>query len=160
VPQFQTDGTLRFPSVSGLSALGDSDPFLAFCTLLWAGGKTVDAASTGDLEANLMLLIRLTPEERQAMKKKYREWIGTGNKPASLVPGLGETRIREGWLRGFERGFMAEVSALYDETEGSLLEGKLLELLTGIQTDIDAASVTLEEEKMRLTRERVARILE
>ncbi|MDB5048175.1 MAG: hypothetical protein JWO30_1246 [Fibrobacteres bacterium] len=160
VAQFHTDGSLRFPSAAGLSALGDSDPFLAFCTLLWACKNTLGAASTGDLETSLMLLIRLTPDERQAMKGKYREWIGSGNKPAALVPGLGETRVREGWLRGFERGFMAEVKTLYDETEGSMLEGKLLELLTVIQTDIEKASGILEGEKMRLTRERVDRILE
>ncbi|HKP95710.1 MAG TPA: hypothetical protein VJ385_08130 [Fibrobacteria bacterium] len=159
-PQFQTDGKLRFPSATGLAALGDSDPFLAYCTLLWVGKKTLGAAAEGDLETNLMLLIRLTPDERGAMKLKYREWIGMGNKPAALVPGLGETRVREGWLRGFERGFMAEMSALYDGTEGSMLERRLLEQLTAIQTDIDAASGVLEGEKMRLTRERVERILE
>ncbi len=160
VPQFQTDGKLRFPSAEGLSALGDSDPFLAFCTLLWVGKKTIGVASPGDMETNLMLLIRLTPDERQAMKKKYREWIGTGNRPAPLMPGLGGTRVREGWLRGFERGFMAEVQALYDETEGSLLEARLLDSLTAIQSDIENASGMLEGEKLRLTRERVSRILE
>jgi hypothetical protein len=158
--RFGNDGKLRFPTAADFSALGDCDPFLAYCTLLWAGKKTLGASAPGDLEANLALLGRLTPDERQAMKGKYREWIGVGNRPATLVPGLGSTHVRNGWLRGFERGFMAEVNTLYDETEISVLEPRLLELLTGIQADIDAASGVLEGEKMRLTRERVDRILE
>jgi len=160
VPQFQADGKLRFPDASGLHALGDSDPFLAYATLLWVGKQTLGASSPEDLETNLMLLIRLSPDERQAMKKKYREWIGTGNRPAPLVPGLGATIVREGWRRGFERGYMAEVGALYETTEASVLEGRLLESLIGIQADIDNACDTLEGEKLRLTRERVERILE
>jgi hypothetical protein len=160
VPQFQADGKLRFPEASVLQALGDSDPFLAYCTLLWVGKKTLGIANPADLETNLMLLIRLSPDERQAMKIKYREWIGTGNRPAPLVPGLGSTNVREGWRRGFERGYMAEVAALYNGTEGSVLENRLLESLMGIQPDIDNACGTLEGEKLRLTRERVDRILE
>jgi hypothetical protein len=160
VPQFQPDGKLRFPEASGLLALGDSDPFLAYCTLLWVGKKTLGIASPADLETNLMLLIRLTPDDRQAMKQKYREWIGTGNRPAPLVPGLGATNVREGWRRGFERGYMAEVADLYNGTEGSVLESRLLGALMGIQTDIDNACGTLEGEKLRLTRERVDRFLE
>jgi hypothetical protein len=158
--RFGSDGTLRFPSTADVSALGECDPFLAYCTLLWAGKRTLGVAAPGDLEANLSLLGRLTPDERQAMNGKYREWIGAGNRPAPLVPGLGSTHVRNGWLRGFERGFMAEVNALYDETEISVLEPRLLELLTAIQADIDAACGVLEGEKMRLTRERVDRILE
>ena len=160
VPQFQPDGKLRFPEAAGLQALGDSDPFLAYCTLLWVGKQTLGIASPADLETNLMLLIRLSPDERQAMKKKYREWIGTGNRPAPLVPGLGATNVREGWRRGFERGYMAEVAELYNGTEGSVLESRLLESLMGIQADIDNACGTLEGEKLRLTRERVDRFLE
>jgi hypothetical protein len=160
VPQFQTDGKLRFPDAAGLHALGDSDPFLAYCTLLWSAKKTLGTADPADLETNLMLLIRLTPEDREAMKVKYREWIGTGNRPAPLVPGLGNTNVREGWRRGFERGYMAEVASLYETTEASVLEGRLLESLMGIQNDIDNACETLEGGKLRLTRERVDRILE
>jgi hypothetical protein len=165
-PQFDAGGKLRFPSAEGLSALGDCDPFLAFCTLQWAGRKNPGIVPPGDLEGWLALLIRLAPEERQAMKGKYREWIGRGNRPAALVPGLGETRVREGWLRGFERGFMAEIQAVYDSTDttaagaGSLLDAKLNELLPAIQADIDTASAILEGEKLRLTRERLSRILE
>ncbi|MEO6094685.1 MAG: hypothetical protein ABIW76_03050 [Fibrobacteria bacterium] len=160
VPQFQPDGKLSFPEASGLLTLGDSDPFLAYCTLLRVGKQSTGRASPADLEKNLMLLIRLSPEDRQAMRLKYREWIGTGNRPAPLVPGLGATKVREGWSRGFERGYMAEVADLYNGTEGSVLESRLLESLKGIQADIDNACVTLEGEKLRLTRERVDRFLE
>lgn len=161
VPQFQTDGKLRFPAVNGLSSLGDSDPFLAFATLLWSAKRTLgDVADPADLESSLMRLIRLSPDERQAMKARYTEWIGPGNRPSSLVPGLGKTRLRDGWRRGFERGFMAEVQAVWEGTEGSVLEQRLLELLTEVQTDIDSACETLEVEKSRLTRERLARILD
>jgi hypothetical protein len=161
VPQFQNDGKLRFPSVTGLASLGDSDPFLAFATLLWCGKQTFGTVTDpADLETTLMKLIRLSPDERQAMKIRYAEWIGPGNRPASLVPGLGNTRLRDGWRRGFERGFMAEVQAVWEGTEGSVLEQRLLELLTEIQTDIDLACETLEGEKSRLTRERLARILD
>jgi hypothetical protein len=158
-PQFQSDGKLRFPDAAGLQALGDSDPFLAYCTLLWAGKKTLGSADPADLETNLMLLIRLSPADREAMKLKYREWIGTGNRPTPLVPGLGNTNVREGWRRGFERGYMAEVASLYETTEASVLEGRLLEALMGIQNDIDNACEALEGGKLRLTRERVDRIL-
>lgn len=160
VPQFQPDGKLRFPDAAGLHALGDSDPFLAYCTLLWSGRNTLGSADPADLETNLMLLIRLSPEDRERMKTRYREWIGTGNRPAPLVPGLGSTNVREGWRRGFERGYMAEVASLYDTTEASVLEARLLEALMGIQGDIDNACDTLEGGKLRLTRERVDRILE
>jgi hypothetical protein len=146
--------------LAGDASLGESDPFLAYCMLLWAGKKTLGTASPSDLENNLMLLIRLTPDERTAMRARYREWIGPGNRPSPLIPGLGGTNVREGWRRGFERGYMAEVGNLYDTTEASVLEGRLLEALVGIQTDIDNACGTLEGEKLRLTRERVDRILE
>jgi hypothetical protein len=161
VPQFQADGRLRFPEAGGLSALGHSDPFLAYCTLLWKGRQGPDAGFPIDLEACLMRMIRLTAAERKAMRGKYREWIGPGNRPSPLIPGLGSARVREGWRRGFERGYMAEIQAVFDESEaGSALESKLLELLTDIQMDIDKACETLEGEKSRLTRERVHRILE
>ncbi|MDQ3001942.1 MAG: hypothetical protein M3Y08_11870 [Fibrobacterota bacterium] len=160
VPQFQNDDKLRFPAVNGLSSLGDSDPFLAFATLLWSGKRALNnAADPADLESSLMRLIRLSPEERQAMKARYTEWIGPGNRPSSLVPGLGKTRLRDGWHRGFERGFMAEVQAVWEGAESSVLEQRLMELLTEVQTDIDLACETLEGEKSRLTRERLARIL-
>jgi hypothetical protein len=159
-PQFQSSGKLRFPDAAGLIALGDSDPFLAYCTLLWAGKKNLGSADPADLETNLMLLIRLSPEDREAMKLKYREWIGIGNRPTPMVPGLGSTNVREGWRRGFERGYMAEVASLYETTEASVLESRLLEALMGIQKDIDNACETLEAGKLRLTRERVDRILE
>ena len=166
VPQFQPDGKLRFPDAADfadsarLRALGDSDPFLAYCTLLWSVKKTLGTADPADLETNLMLLIRLSPEDRGAMKLKYREWIGTGNRPAPLVPGLGNTNVREGWRRGFERGYMAEMASLYETTEASVLKGRILEALSGIQNDIDNACEILEGGKLRLTRERVERILE
>lgn len=165
VPQFQPDGKLRFPDApdaadsARLRALGDSDPFLAYCTLLWSVKKTLGTADPADLETNLMLLIRLSPEDRGAMMLKYREWIGTGNRPAPLVPGLGNTNVREGWRRGFERGYMAEIASLYETTEASVLEGRILEALSGIQNDIDNACEMLEGGKLRLTRERVDRIL-
>lgn len=151
---------LAMEMAGGPAVVGDGDPFLAYCTLLWAARRTLGTASPEDLEANLMLLIRLTPDERNAMHGKYREWIGAGNRPAPLVPGLGATPVREGWLRGFERGFMAEVGALYNETEGSVLESRLLELLASIQADLDTAAGILEGEKLRLTRERVSRFAE
>ena len=160
VPQFQADGKLRFPDAAGLHALGDSDPFLAYCTLLWSIKNTLGSADPADLETNLMLLIRLSPEDREKMKIRYRDWIGTGNRPAPLVPGLGSTNVREGWRRGFERGYMAEMASLYETTEASVLEVRLLEALMGIQNDIDNACETLEVGKLRLTRERVDRILE
>lgn len=143
------------------TVLGHSDPFLAYCTLLWRTRQGGDKTFPTDLEACLMRLIRLGADEREAMRGKYRQWIGSGNRPSPLVPGLGAAKVREGWRRGFERGYMAEIQAVFDRTDaGSALESRLLELLTEIQMDIDKACETLEGEKTRLARERVFRVLE
>lgn len=159
-PQFGPDGKLRFPDVSGLAPLGDSDPFLAYCALLRAGGAEPGPDDTADPETALMRLIRLNSGDRQAMAAVYRKWIGPNNRPASLSPGLGTTRVREGWSRGFERGFMAEVETVMGEPGGAgAREARVLELLTEMQVDIDAATGTLEGEKMKLARERVIGIL-
>src|SRR5690606_15948942 len=94
--------------LSGSSALGDSDPFLAYCLLLGsdgknpAGGSSDDAAGRSaadgeELETVLMRFLRLGAEDRKAMREKYRDWAGPGHRPASPAPGLGLTLIREGW---------------------------------------------------------------
>jgi hypothetical protein len=157
-PRFGADGKLAFPE-QGLSALGNSDPFLAFCTLLWRGKESGRPVFPVDPEAGLMRLLRLSPEDKLAMKAKYQAWIGADGKASPLIPGLGEAKLREGWRRGFERGYMAEIQAVFD-AEGGALEARLLERLTAIQTDIDQASGVLEGEKTRLIRERVARVLD
>jgi hypothetical protein len=161
-PRFGEDGKLAYPG-EAVPALGNSDPFLAYCTLLWrgqAGGPAAALERLGDLEADLMRLLRLTPEDKLAMKAKYMAWIGPDGKPSPLIPGLGATRSREGWGRGFERGYMAEIQRVFDAAAPADLERRLLELMTEIQADIDRACATLEGEKARLIRERVMRVLE
>jgi hypothetical protein len=157
-PRFGEDGKLAYPVPAG-PVLGNSDPFLAYCTLLWRGQASGQADYLEDLESNLMRLLRLTPEDKLAMKAKYMAWIGSDGKPSPLIPGLGDNRPREGWGRGFERGYMAEIQRVFDAAAPAELEPRLLELLTGIQTDIDKACGTLEGEKTRLIRDRVMRVL-
>ncbi len=147
-------------AVGTAAAIGNSDPFLAYGLLLWRA-KGDQAAFPADPEATLMRLLRLSPEDKPGMRSRYARWIGPGNQPSPIIPGLGGTRVREGWRRGFERGYMGEIQAVFDEQEtGASLESRLLELLTNIQMDIDKACDTLEGEKARLARERVLRVLE
>jgi hypothetical protein len=94
------------------------------------------------------------------MKAKYQAWIGPAGKPSPLIPGLGDARPREGWARGFERGYMSEIQNAFDAADAGSLDRILLELMTAIQADIDKAGAILEGEKTRLIRERVARVVE
>lgn len=158
--QFRPDGKLRFPDAAGLASLGHSDPFLTYCAFLWAAKKTLTEAPISDLDTSLALMSRLTPEWRDAMARKYRE-LKSASVKQKLVPGLADTMVRNGWEHGFERGFMAEVRSVVDDAIGGMgLDGRLLELLTGIQADIDRACDTVESEKLRLTRDGVMGILD
>ncbi len=157
--QFRPDGKLRFPDAAGLATLGNSDPFLTYCAFLWAAKKTLTEAPISDLDTSLALMSRLTPEWRDAMARKYRELKGAAVKQ-KLMPGLADTVVRKGWELGFERGFMAEVkTAVEDGIGGMGMDGRLSELLTGIQADIDRACDAVESEKLRMTRDRVLGIL-
>ena len=160
-PRFGENGTLAYPPTAAL-ALGNSDPFLAYCTLLGRGKAPVPARAEfqSDPESDLMRLLRLGSADRLAMQARYLAWIGPAGKPSPLVPGLGDTRLREGWARGCERGYMAEVRQAFDSADAGSLERTLLELMTGIQADIDKAGGMLEAEKTRLIRERLMRVLE
>jgi hypothetical protein len=166
-PRFGADGKLTYAGAA--PALGNSDPFLAYCALLWRAKSTgpgtpapgfPSADFLDDLEAHLLRLLHVTPEDKLAMKAKYMVWLGADGKPSPLIPGLGDTRPREGWGRGFERGYMAEIQRIFDTAAPAELERRLLELLAGIQADIDKASVSLEGEKMRLIRDRVMRVVD
>ncbi len=157
-PRFGADGKIAYPEQAS-AALGNCDPFLAYGTLLWRGKSAGQTDYLDDLESNLMRLLRLDAEDKLAMRAKYQAWIGPAGKPSQLIPGLGDVRPREGWARGFERGYMAELEKAFDGAEAGSLERVLLELITGIQADIDQASAILEEEKTRLIRERVMRVI-
>lgn len=166
-PRFGEDGR---PTYAGAApALGNSDPFLAYCALLWRAKSSGSGAQApgfpsadflDDLEAHLLRLLHLTPEDKLALKAKYMVWLGADGKPSPLIPGLGDTRSREGWGRGFERGYMAEIQRIFDTAAPAELERRLLELLAGIQADIDKACSSLEGEKMRLIRDRVMRVVD
>jgi len=167
-PRFGEDGKLAYPATAA-PALGDCDPFLAYCALMWrakASGPgnpdpdVTPADQLEDPESHLMRLLHLTPEDKLAMKARYMVWLGADGKPSPLIPGLGEVRLREGWGRGFERGYMAEIGRVFDAAVPADLERRLLELLAGIQVDIDKASASLEGEKLRLIRERVMRVVD
>jgi hypothetical protein len=165
-PRFGEEGKLAYPAAP---ALGDCDPFLAYCALMWRA-RTPGQANPSqafpaadqfeDPESHLMRLLHLTPEDKLAMKAKYLVWLGADGKPSPLIPGLGDVRLREGWGRGFERGYMAEIGRVFDTAATADLDRRLLELLAGIQVDIDLASASLEAEKMRLIRERVLRVVD
>jgi hypothetical protein len=166
-PRFGEDGKLTYASAA--PALGNSDPFLAYCALLWRAKSSGSGARApgfpsadfqDDLEAHLLRLLHLTPEDKLALKAKYMVWLGADGKPSPLIPGLGDTRPREGWGRGFERGYMAEIQRIFDTAAPAELERRLLELLVGIQADIDKACGSLEGEKMRLIRDRVMRVVD
>jgi hypothetical protein len=158
-PRFGADGKMAYPPAAS-AALGNSDPFLAYCTLLWRGKAAGHTDYLADLESNLMRLLRLDAEDKLAMKAKYQAWIGPAGRPSPLIPGLGDLRPREGWSRGFERGYMSEIQKAFDSAEAGSLDRILLELMTGIQADIDKAGAVLEGEKTRLIRERVMRVVE
>lgn len=171
-PRFGENGKLVYPG-SKAPALGESDPFLAYCALLWRA-KTSGASSRtqgvpsgnpsgddlDDLESHLMRLLHLTPEDKLAMKARYMVWLGADGKPSALIPGLGDTGLREGWGRGFERGYMAELQRLFDAAPPAELERRLMELLASIQVYIDKVCRSLEGEKSRLIRERVMRVVD
>ncbi|MBW8887882.1 MAG: hypothetical protein JF616_09015 [Fibrobacteres bacterium] len=166
-PRFGEDGKLAYAGAA--PALGNSDPFLAYCALLWRAKSSApgvpapgfpSADFLDDLEAHLLRLLHLTPEDKLALKAKYMVWLGADGKPSPLIPGLGDTRPREGWGRGFERGYMAEMQRIFDTAPPAELERRLLELLSGIQADIDKACGSLEGEKMRLIRDRVMRVVD
>jgi hypothetical protein len=158
-PRFGADGKMAYPPAAS-SALGNSDPFLAYCTLLWRGKAAGQTDYLADLESNLMRLLRLDAADKLAMKAKYQAWIGPAGRPSPLIPGLGDLRPREGWSRGFERGYMSEIQNAFDSADAGSLDRVLLELMTGIQADIDNAGAVLEGEKTRLIRERVMRVVE
>jgi hypothetical protein len=159
-PQFGPDRKFRFPELASLVTLGNSDPFLTYCAFLYAGKKTLTQAPLGDLDTSLMFLSRLTPEWKDSMAKKYRE-LKSSNSRSRVLPGLSATTVRHGWERGFERGFMAEVQGVVEEANGGLgLDGRLLDLLTNMQVDIDKACEMVEGEKLRLTRDRILDILD
>lgn len=139
--------------------LGNSDPFLAYCLLLWRARASGAPESLGPEEI-LARLPGLGSEDKMAMRAKYQAWIGPDGKPSALIPGLGETPVREGWGRGFERGYMAEIRRVFEGDDAGSMEARLLERLTAIQLDIDRAHAALEGEKLRLIRERVRRVLE
>ena len=101
----------------------------------------------------------MTPEWRNSLFRKWREMAPRAGKQP-LLPGLPEFRLRSGWEMGFERGFMQELQEIFARNGGQDLESDLLGLLTEVQTDIDRACDALERDKLRLTRERVTRILE
>jgi hypothetical protein len=156
---FRSDGRLLFPAGADGASIGEANPFLAYCALLWVGKQTLGDAPVGDLETALMLMIRLTPEWRVSLLRKYRELAEEGKRDRSL-PALGGLTLRPGWEKGFEKGFMAEVGALF-AAEGSEthFDRRLLELLTGLQTDIDKAGDILEGDKLRLAREKLQGLL-
>jgi hypothetical protein len=157
-PRFGEDGKLAYPEAAA-AALGNSDPFLAYCTLLWRGKTAGQSDYLADLESNLMRLLRLDAEDKLAMKAKYQAWIGPAGKPSQLIPGLGDVSPREGWARGFERGYMSEIGKAFEAADAGSLDRVLLELMTGIQGDVDKAAAILEAEKTRLIRERVMHVV-
>ncbi len=159
-PKFDSKGRLQFPDAVSFATLGNSDPFLAYCAYLWAGKKTLLNAPISDLETSLRMMSRLTLDWRDGMASKYRELKVSASKNR-MLPGLGSAHVRVGWERGFEKGYMAEIQAVVDEAGGGLgLDGRLLELLDIIQSDIDRACESVETEKLRLTRDRVMGILD
>jgi hypothetical protein len=157
--RFAPDGRLRFPKAEELAALGAGDPFLAYGSLLWVGRESLGQAPLGDLETSLLLMVRLTPEWRASLFKRYRDLVaevraepGPRN-PTSVIR-------RPGWESGFEMGFMGEIRQAYENAQGvSGLDSMLLAHLSSIQPDIEQACETLEREKLRLTRERLMRCL-
>jgi hypothetical protein len=156
-PPFRPDGRLIFPG--GKGSLGEGDPFLAYCALLWVGTQTLGEAPVGDLETSLMLMIRLTPEWRAALHRRYRELLEE-TRFGKQVPGLHGMALRPGWERGFENGFMNDVKSVFDGDAGEAnFDARLLGLLTGLQMDIDKACDILEGDKLRLARERLQGIL-
>lgn len=155
--RFTPDGRLRFPKAEELSFLGAGDPFLAYGSLLRVGRESLGQAPSGDLETSLMLMVRLTPEWRASLFRRYRDLISDGwteagpRNPVSIIR-------RPGWESGLEMGFMGEIRHAYENSQGgSGLDSMLLAHLTSIQPDIDQACEILERDKMRLSRERLLR---
>ncbi len=77
-----------------------------------------------------------------------------------LVPGLDGILLPPGWNAGFERGFMTALKKVFKRSEESDLEKNLLALLSDLQEFLEKTARHLEDEKMRLTRTRVAEVLE
>jgi hypothetical protein len=144
----------------GIASLGQGDPFLAYCSLLWIGRQTLGEAPSGDLDTTLMLMTRLAPEWRAALCRKYAE-LSEEDRLNHHQPGLGGMVLRPGWERGFENGFMADVGSIFNSaSQDADFDSRLLHLLAGLQTDIDKACDLLEGDKLRLAREKLQGVLE
>lgn len=157
---FRPDGRLRFPKAGEMASIGLGDPFLAYGSLLWVGRESLGQAPLGDLETSLMLMVRLTPEWRTSLFRRYRDLTSEGLAESEPKSPMGLIR-RPGWESGFEMGFMGEIRSAYESAQaGAGLDSMLLAHLTAIQDDIDRACDILEMEKLRMSRERLMRFLE
>lgn len=157
--RFRSDGRLRPPKAGEFAFLGAGDPLLAYGSLLWVGRETLGPSLMGDPEANLTAMVRLSPEARASLFRRYRELASrdaSGDGPRHPVSVI----RRAGWETGFEMGFMGEIRHAYENSQvGSGLEGMLRAHLASIQPEIDQACGKLEREKIRQSRERLLRCL-
>jgi 3-keto-L-gulonate-6-phosphate decarboxylase len=157
---FDFDGNLLFTDADSLKHLGRCDPFLAYCAFLFAASTVLPRESLADLDTHLKVMSQQPKLWQETMSIKYQELKQAGGASAVLHK-TKDIPLRKGWEKGCELGFMDELADLVGQVPaGKGLDLRLREALNAIQVDIDIACEAVEEQKSRLTRDKVSAILD